>query len=87
MPHHKSCIKRLRQAEEDRIRNNAVKTVLRKTIKDARAKLSEGETIDLNQLYANIDTARCKGAVHKKRAARLKSRMAKAVAREAQKAS
>ncbi len=81
MPHHKSCAKRLRQAAKDRVLNNATKTVLKKTLKDARDKLDSGEAIDLKTTFSSIDKVSSKGVIHKRRAARLKSRMAKANAK------
>ncbi|MCP4568551.1 MAG: 30S ribosomal protein S20 [FCB group bacterium] len=81
MPHHKSCKKRLKTSAKERVRNNAVRTVLRKTMKDARTKLSADEAIDLKQLYSHIDKVWSKGILHKKRASRLKSRLARAAAR------
>lgn len=85
MPQHKSCKKRLKQAAKSRIRNAGVKTVLKKTIKEARATLAEGQELDLNKTYSTIDRVSSKGVIHKKKAARLKSRMAKAVARNSEK--
>ena len=85
LPHHKSPMKRLKQSANERVRNNANKTALRKTIKDARAKLQAGEAIDLKELYSNIDKGRTKGAVHKRKASRLKSRLTKEAARKSTK--
>lgn len=85
MPHHKSCKKRLRKSGEERVRNNALKTILRKTIKDARAKISDKQTIDLNEAYSSIDKVSGKGIIPKKRASRIKSRLARAAARVAAK--
>lgn len=82
MPHHKSCIKRLRTSNEERVRNNALKTLLRKTLKDAREKIDEGQSLDLKQVYANIDRVCGKGAIPRKRASRLKSRLTKAAAKK-----
>ncbi len=81
MPHHKSCVKRLRKSEEERIRNNALKTVLRKTIKEARGNMEESKPIDLDKAYSTIDSVHGKGVIPKKRASRLKSRLAKAAAK------
>ena len=78
MPHHKSCVKRLRISGEERVRNNALKTVLRKTMKEVRAKIVDGESFDLNNAYSDIDRVCSKGVIPKKRASRLKSRLAKA---------
>lgn len=85
MPHHKSCKKRLKTSAKERVRNNAVKTVLRRTLKEARAKIGAGESIDLSTIYTNIDKVWSKGILPKRRAARLKSRLAKAAARKAEK--
>ena len=67
MPHHKSCIKRLHQSEEDRIRNHAQKTALRRILKQARANLDAGETVDLNEVYSRIDKEGIKGMIHKRK--------------------
>lgn len=81
MPHHKSCAKRLRQAAKDRVRNNATRTLLRQTLKEARDSLEKGEKIDTQSIFSSIDKVSSKGVIHKNRAARLKSRMAKANAK------
>ena len=85
MPHHKSCKKRLRKSGEERVRNNALKTILRKTIKDARANIDDKKPVNLNEAYSNIDRVSGKGIIPKKRASRLKSRLARAAARAAAK--
>lgn len=87
MPHHKSCKKRLKTSARDRVRNNAFKTNFRKSLKITRTKLTEGEEIDLNMTYAEIDKAYGKGLIHRNKAARLKSRLAKAAARKTEKKS
>lgn len=81
MPHHKSCKKRLIQAAAARTRNIANKTVLRRTLKENRAKLANNEEVDLKNLYSQIDKAQGKKVMHKNRAARLKSRLTKASAK------
>jgi ribosomal protein S20 len=58
-----------------------LKTVLRKTLKEIRAKIVEGEAFDLNETYASIDRVSSKGVIPKKRASRLKSRLSKAAAK------
>jgi len=85
LPHHKSCKKRLRKSGEERVRNNALKTILRKTIKDARANIDDKKPVNLNEAYSNIDRVSGKGIIPKKRASRLKSRLARAAARAAAK--
>ncbi len=81
MPHHKSCKKRLLQAAAARIRNSGEKSVLRRTIKETRSKLAGGEQVNLSEVYSKIDKIQGKKILHKNRAARLKSRIAKAAAK------
>lgn len=83
MPHHKAYIKGLRKSAEQRVHNNALRSLLRRTVKETRAKIEQGEGVDLNQAYSYIDHVGAKGIIPKKRAARLKSRLAKAIARKA----
>ena len=82
MPHHKSCKKRLKKSALEQVRNNATKTVLRRTVRKTRQSIDDGQEINLNEIFANIDKAWNKGILHKNKAARLKSRMAKAAARK-----
>lgn len=81
MPHHKSCVKRLRKADEERVRNNTLKTILRRMLKEAKINITDGKAVDLNQAYAIIDRAAGRGVIPKKRASRIKSRLVKAAAR------
>ncbi len=83
MPHHKSCKKRLKQAEQERIRNNALRTMLRKTVKETRSKIAENESVDIKDIYSNIDKVAGKNVISKKKAGRLKSRLTKAATRAA----
>lgn len=80
MPHHKSAMKRIRQDKKRRIRNRGVKGQVRgavksvhqaETVEDAQAKLVAASSM--------IDKAVKKGIVHKRAAARKKSRLAKKV--------
>jgi small subunit ribosomal protein S20 len=71
----------LRKSEEQRIRNNALRTILRKTVKEARTQIDKGEQFDLNKAYSQIDHVAGKGTIPKRRASRLKSRLAKAAAK------
>jgi len=87
LPHHKSCKKRLKQAERERVRNNAFRTMLRKTVKEARISIDEGKDINLSDIYSEIDKAAGKGVIPSERAARLKSRLTKAAAKESPSAS
>jgi small subunit ribosomal protein S20 len=83
LPHHKSCKKRLIQAEQERIRNNSLKTMLRKTVKETRSKIAENTDVNIKEVYSNIDKVAGKKVISKKKAGRLKSRLTKAAARAA----
>ena len=82
MPHHKSTKKRLKQSVDRKMRNTALKTTLRKTMKDTREKIANGEAVDLQAAYANVDKVSGKGIIHKNKAARIKSRLTKAARRK-----
>ncbi len=75
----KSAEKRIRSSEKKRARNRGVKTKLRHVLKEEREK---GSPATLAQATSAIDRARAKGVIHKKTAARYKSRLAKAVAKK-----
>lgn len=71
-----SAVKRARQAIKRRTARMAVKSKLRGTIKKA-AMVKTGEQLPL--AHSQIDKAAQKGVLHKNTAARMKSRLAKAV--------
>ena len=83
----KSQIKRNRQNERARARNKAVRTSLKTDVKKAHVAATSGnaEIADFQVRTASraIDKAASKGMIHKRTAARRKSRLAKAVARSA----
>lgn len=73
MPHHKSAKKRLRQSKEHRLLNRGHRTELRQAVKAARTSqeaMPEG--------ISALDVAARRGIIHRNKAARLKSRLAKA---------
>jgi small subunit ribosomal protein S20 len=77
----KSQIKRNRQNERRRDRNKAVRTELKTASKKARTAVSGGgdpATELLRSASRAIDKAASRGIVHKRAAARRKSRLAKA---------
>ncbi len=79
----KSQIKRNRQNERRRVRNKAVRTSLKTAAKKVRAAAVAGEgdaaTTELRQAIKDIDKAASNGALHRRAAARRKSRLARAV--------
>ena len=78
MPHHKSAVKRLKTNERDRVRNMAVKSSLRKSIKEFR-EAAERTPEQLSRLYQSLDKAARKGVLPPQRVDRLKSRLANLV--------
>jgi ribosomal protein S20 len=83
MPHHKSAEKRLVTNEISRQRNNANKSLLRKRLKEQRTAQGAAARELLPETYAEVDRAWRKGILPRRRADRLKSRLARAAARTA----
>jgi small subunit ribosomal protein S20 len=77
MPHHKSNIKRLRQAEGLRVYNRTVRTRVRNAVKAVRGASLEEASAKLTQAYSVIDVAVKKGVLTRPYASRVKSRLAK----------
>jgi small subunit ribosomal protein S20 len=81
----KSQIKRNRQNERRRQRNKAVRTRLRTEAKKVRQAVVAGDgdaaAAQLRTTSRLLDKAASSGAVHKRTAARRKSRLARATAR------
>ena len=77
----KSQIKRNRQNEVRRMRNKAIQSSLKTSVKKVESATVAGDPAEdvLRQAQAKIDTAVSKGVLHKKTAARKKSRLAKRV--------
>jgi small subunit ribosomal protein S20 len=75
----KSQIKRNRQNDVRRMRNKSVNSSLKTSVKKVESAAIAGEPTDelLREAQARIDTAVSKGVLHKKTAARKKSRLAK----------
>ncbi len=77
MPHHKSCKKRMRTSGEEQLRNRAIRTTLKSSIKDLKAtQKPEEAAAKYTATVRNIDKAASKKIIHKNKAARLKSRLA-----------
>jgi len=81
LANHKSAIKRIRSSERKRQRNKAYLSKTRTEIKKARTSIENGEVEDAveqtRQAIAQVDKASSKGIIHKRNAARLKSRLMK----------
>jgi small subunit ribosomal protein S20 len=62
MPQHKSCEKRLRQADKANDANRAVRSAIRTSLKVVRAAKSKAEALkELPNLYSMMDKAASKG--------------------------
>lgn len=78
MPHHKSAMKRIRQDKKRRARNRRVKSEVKGTVKSVRqAGTAEDAVAKLAVAVSTIDKAAKKGIIHRRTAARKKSRLAK----------
>lgn len=80
MPNIKSAIKRVKTSEVKKAHNATVKSTMRTAVKKAEAAVVTNET-NAKELFNNaaskLDKAAQKGLVHKKTAARKKSRLMK----------
>ena len=72
MPHHKSAKKRLRQSQEQRLRNRGLRTTFRKTLKTA-----QDDPARTAEAVSAADVAARHGIIHRNKAARVKSRLMK----------
>ena len=85
----KSAIKRIRSSSRRAVRNKTVRTAARTAVRAAREAIEAGEAKDMsvaiNAAASALDKAATKGVVHKRNAARRKSRLMKAAAKAAQK--
>jgi len=83
MPNHKSSLKRVRQTKKRTLRNNSIKSALKTVLKYVDTSISEGDAEKVQESFAKaipaIDRAASKGVIHKRNAARKKSRLAKRV--------
>ena len=74
MPHHKSCVKRIRTAEISRNSNRQIKSRINTVIKKIRdAKDNETVELELKNAYSILDKAVKAGVLHKNKAAHQKS--------------
>jgi small subunit ribosomal protein S20 len=76
LPTHKSAKKRLKTNEKSNVRNRAVKSQIRTLVKNAETSVDEAS---LKEAVSQLDRAARKKVIHPNKAARMKSRLAKAV--------
>jgi small subunit ribosomal protein S20 len=83
MPNSASAKKRLRQSLDRRDRNRAVRTNLRTQIKKCRTAIAGGDSAacetEFRTTVKKLDQAAAKNILHANAAARLKSRLSKAI--------
>ena len=85
VPNHKSNFKRMRTNEKARQRNRTLRSRLRTAVKDVRVEEApEQAAKKLLEAQQLLDKAASAGLIHKKNAARNKSRLAHAVKKLAQ---
>jgi small subunit ribosomal protein S20 len=81
MPHTKSAEKALRQTEKRRLQNRAIKKALKVQVKKFQAALTAGtpeqRLTEFKSAAKKLDKAAAKHVIHKNRAARLKSQLAR----------
>ena len=83
MANHKSAIKKFRQDEVRRMRNKAYKTRVKTAVKKVDAALQEKNREAAEEAFQEavsvLDRVASKGVIHKNKAARKKSRLAKKI--------
>ncbi|MBI5760696.1 MAG: 30S ribosomal protein S20 [Planctomycetales bacterium] len=83
MPTNQNAKKALRQSAKHRIRNRATRTALKTTLKKAREATTgtdaQAGQAALQMAAKHLDQAAAKGQIHPNKAARLKSRLNKAL--------
>ncbi len=80
MPNHKSCEKRVRTSEKERIRNRGYRSKLRASIRELRAMTSKEEAQAMyKEVAVLLDRAAGRNLIHRNNADRNKSRLARFV--------
>jgi small subunit ribosomal protein S20 len=84
MPQHASAKKRMQTNERDRQRNRAVKSQVRRAVKELGEALGGSDApARLSKTHSILDKAGKKGVLHPRKVDRMKSRLAKAAGRAA----
>ncbi|MDI3280119.1 MAG: 30S ribosomal protein S20 [Bacillota bacterium] len=85
MANTKSALKRARKAEERRRLNVQKRSALKTAVKKIHQKLAEGDAAGAQLLYnemaSHADKIAAQGVIHRNKAARLKARLARRVAK------
>jgi small subunit ribosomal protein S20 len=92
MPNNRNAEKAVRQTEKRRLRNRAGRTVLKTVIRKAEVSVAGKVEVDATEAQKTfraaikkIDQAAAKHLIHKNKAARLKSQLAKKAAAKTEK--
>lgn len=76
MPNHKSCVKRVKTSEKQRLRNRGVRSILRASIRDLRAMSNKEEAAaKYKEVEVLLDKAARTNILHRNNADRNKSRL------------
>lgn len=83
MANHKSALKRHRQSEKRKLRNNARKSAIKTAVKKLQSAVTEGKAAEdiqglLKKATVLLDKAVTKGTLHRNNASRKISRISKA---------
>lgn len=83
MPILKSAKKSLRVSQKNKAENDLTRAKVKSAVKGVKLAITKGEKTDevLQAAYKELDIAAKKNVIHKNKAARLKSRLTKAVAK------
>jgi small subunit ribosomal protein S20 len=85
MPTTKSAMKAMRQSIKRRVRNTKVKETYKGAVKDLKKLITAAKKTEtaeaLKKAMSALDKAVKKNVIHKNKASRLKSRLAKAIAK------
>ena len=80
MANTKSAMKRIRQSERRRLRNRAMRSKIRGSVKTARAAEASARPAAILEAIRVLDKAVSKGVIHRNTAARKKSALARRLA-------
>ena len=82
MANHKDALKRIRQTEKRRLHNRYYAKSMRNEVRKFRTLTSKSEAeSQLSKIYSIIDRVAKRGIIHRNKAANLKSKMTKHVAK------
>ena len=84
----KSALKRIRSSGQKQLRNQPIRARARSAAKEARLAIESGNPAEAEQAiraaFSALDRAAAKGVIHKRNAARRKSRLVKTLAKTSQ---